>query len=85
MDETRPRLKLELIETADNCYTVIVGDVFADGLCIDEALGVVASALFRPDRILYVKTYEQQQRWRDSVGLGVEPVAAIEGPRGGRD
>lgn len=51
---------LEMFFTEEGYLTVIVDGRFADHLCLDEALGVVASALFSGRKELpYLKTYEQ--------------------------
>ena len=52
--------QLEMFFTEEGHLTVIVDGRFADHLCVDEALGVVASALFSGRKELpYLKTYEQ--------------------------
>lgn len=57
-------LHIELLEPEPGWFTVIVGDRFADKLGRDEALGVVAAALFAGTRGLpYVRTYEQWADW----------------------
>ena len=46
-------------------WTVIVDDLFAEGLGKDEALGVVASALFscKPIFVCSYEEWVQQTRW----------------------
>lgn len=57
---------LELFETEQGHFTVIVGGVFADHLGRDEALGVVASVLFAGTKgVPYLKTYEQWSWWQE--------------------
>jgi hypothetical protein len=72
-------LKIELFQTAEPGFTVIVGDRFADGLCPDEALGVVASALFGSGAPHpYLKTYEQWHAYGVRYREWKAPVALIE-------
>ncbi len=57
-------LRIELIETEPGHFTVIAGDRFADHLMRDEALGVIAAALFSGGGAApYLKTYEQWSAW----------------------
>jgi hypothetical protein len=72
-------MKIELLEVRPGDYTVIVsGQGFADRLCRDEALGVVAACLYgaKPP---YLRTYEQWVAWeikylREPI---VQPVALL--------
>ena len=55
--------------------TVIVDGRFVDHLCLDEALGVVASALFSGrDDLPYVKTYAAWDAWDKHFRRGGTPV-----------
>lgn len=58
-------LHIELIEPEQGHFTVIVGGRFADHLCRDEALGIVAAALFGGQQgpLPYLRTYEQWDYW----------------------
>lgn len=57
-------LHIELIEPEPGHFTVIVGGRFADHLCRDEALGVVAAALYAGATGLpYLRTYEEWEYW----------------------
>lgn len=71
--------RIELIDTGKG-WTVIVGGMFADHLCDDEALGVVAAAIYsnRP-RLPYVRTYAEWVDWelRFRGGDPVVPPAAL--------
>lgn len=73
-------LHIELIETgAGGGFTVIVNGQFADMLCRDEALGVIAAALFTGcKRLPYLQTYEQwdaqDRRWRENERA---PITAL--------
>lgn len=58
------------IQTDDSGCHVIVDDKWADCLGRDEALGVVASALFS-DHVLYVRTTEEHARWNERYGQKV--------------
>lgn len=63
-DAAIPGLHVEILEPEPGNFTVIVGDLFADHLCRDEALGVVAGALFcntKPPP--YLKTYSEWSLW----------------------
>jgi len=50
-------MKIELFQTLRGFYTVIVDDQFADMLTKDEALGVIASALFGSGKPIFVRSY----------------------------
>ena len=64
----------------DGSFTVIVDGKFADHLCPDEALGVVAAAIFSGfTRIPYVKSYEEWDRWERKYRCKVEPLPPIAG------
>lgn len=72
--------RIEIIPTDSNQFTVIVGGVFADRLTVDEALGVVASALFRPEKPpLYARSYEQWMRFNSKYNINppVNPIALL--------
>lgn len=56
----RTRIVIERREAND--FFVRVDDSFADHLGIDEAIGVVASALFSAGRPLFVRTYAEWAR-----------------------
>lgn len=57
--------RIELIEVAPHNWTVIVDGQFADRLCDDEALGVVAAAIYgHRDRLLYVRDYAAWVWWQ---------------------
>lgn len=63
--DNSPPLHIELFESEPGWFTVIVGDRFSDKLGRDEALGVVATALFMGQtRLPYIKTYEQWHHWQ---------------------
>lgn len=49
--------RIEILKTSIG-HTVIIDDLFADGLTKDEALGCVASALFGSGRPIFVRNYE---------------------------
>lgn len=53
------------IRVCDGWAMVRVGDLFADHLGKDEALGVVASALFSSAPPMYVRSYEEWVRWNE--------------------
>lgn len=62
-------LRLELFETDPGYFTVILGDKFADHLGRDEALAVVAGALFcNMQAPPFLHTYEQWSAWRQHYG-----------------
>lgn len=62
-------LKIEVLNIAGAGYTVIVDGLFSDQLGKDEALGVVAAALFSgASRIPYVKSYEEWARFNAMFG-----------------
>lgn len=65
------------IEEIDGLFLVRSGDKFADHLTKDEALGVVASALFSPHGPMFVRTYEQE------VAMKFMPAgrAYLQGPK----
>ena len=68
-----------------NYFTVIVDGEFASMLTVDEALGVMASALFG-ERPIFVKSYEAWVAWEKSltkIGTYKEPVALLTGSKGG--
>lgn len=72
-------LRIELFKTEEAGYTVIVNGRFADRLCPDEALGVVAAALYAgAQRIPYITSYEEwlarERRYRVN---DIEPVAGL--------
>ncbi len=57
--------RIELIETRPGDWTVIAGERFADRLCDDEALGVVAAAIYgHRQRLPYVKDYAEWVWWQ---------------------
>ncbi len=59
-----PGLRIELLEPEPGHFTVIVGQRFADHLFRDEALAVVAGALFCNTREPpFLKTYDEWARW----------------------
>lgn len=72
-------LHIELIETGPKYFTVICGERFADHLACDEALGVVAAALFGGQQHLpFLKTYVEWDQWdRLYRADGRRPVAAL--------
>ena len=73
-------LRLELIESESGFFSVIVGDRFADMLCRDEALGVIAAALFGGHgQMPYLKTYEMWTWWDRKYRSATrrEPVALL--------
>lgn len=58
------KLHVELFEPQPGHFTVIVGDKFADHLCRDEALAVVAGALYcNTSAPPFLKTYAEWARW----------------------
>lgn len=57
-------MHIELLKTSDAGYTVIVDGLFCDLLAPDEALGVVAAAIFAGvKRVPYVRSYAEWDRW----------------------
>ena len=75
-------LRIELLEPEPGHFTVVVGDRFADHLMRDEALAVVAGALFcNTHEPPFLKTYEQWARWdqryRQPEGQPFKPHAII--------
>lgn len=66
---------IEITPSVGGGFTAIVDGKFAEGLTPDEALGVVASALFGPYPI-YVRTYEEWYRWREKWQL-LKPVSGL--------
>ena len=59
-------LHIEMFETAPGQFTVILGDLFADRLGRDEALAVVAGALFCGTAAPpFVRTYECWSAWQE--------------------
>lgn len=57
-------LRIELLEPEPGTFTVIVGDLFADNLGRDEALAVVAGALFCNTKAPpFLKTYREWSFW----------------------
>lgn len=71
--------KIEILATEEHGITVIVDDKFADHLCRDEALGVVAAKLMGSEFIPYLQTFEQWHKWqlRHRCSEFVEPVAEL--------
>jgi len=70
-------MKIEVFETDPGYYTAIVDSEFADGLTKDEALGVVASALFS-SRPIFVRSYEEWVRWHEQfAGMKRETVPLL--------
>lgn len=70
---------IELFEPEPGHFTVICGGKFADRLCRDEALGVIAAALFcgaiRPP---YLHTYAEWDRWDRHYGSQTrQPITAL--------
>ena len=64
-------LHIELIESEPGNFTVIVGGLFADMLCRDEALGVIAAALFvGQTRLPYLKSYVEWDFWNRKYRAG---------------
>ena len=61
-------MRMEIIETEHNVFSVRVNDMVADRLTKDEALGVVASALFS-DQPIFEKPYKEWVEWCESVNL----------------
>lgn len=77
--------KIEILKTESQGLTVIVDDKFADYLCVDEALGCVAAALFGGmSRVPYVRTYEEWVGWqkRYDTNRFRTPIALIADQRG---
>lgn len=76
-----PKIRIELIEVEPNYFTVIVGDRFADQLCRDEALGVIAGALFcKTKEPPFLKTYAQWSAWDQRYrhnGQQFQPAALL--------
>lgn len=54
-------LNLRMIEVEEGFYSVVIGDRIANQLGFDEALGVVASAILRPNRVPYLKAYDPEK------------------------
>lgn len=78
----RPLLRLELLETEPGSFTVICDGQFADRLCRDEAMGVLAGALFcNTQRPPFLKTYAQWDAWNRRYALPTDnhraPVALL--------
>lgn len=73
--------KIEIIKTDDRGYTVIVDDLFASWLTIDEVMGCVASALFSNHlrRPMFCQNYEEWDKWhrKYSSDKPTEPVALL--------
>lgn len=71
-------LHIELIEVEHGGYTVLAGERFADHLCRDEALGVIAGLLFSGITPPYLRTYEQWAAWqRRHTRAGLQPITAL--------
>ena len=73
-------LHVELIETESGFFSVIVGDRFADMLARDEALGVIAAALFGGrGQLPYLKDYVTWDWWDRKYRSATrrEPVALL--------
>jgi hypothetical protein len=75
-------LRIELIEPEPGHFTVIVGDKFADHLGRDEALAVVAGALFcNTTAPPFLKTYREwawwDQQYRQPRGQPFKPEALL--------
>ncbi len=66
--------EIHIVKTESMGLIVHVDDRYADQLTPDEVLGVVASALYGP-RPVYVRNEAEDKAWRDSLGLGPDPVA----------
>jgi len=67
-----PPLKIRMIRTTETSYAVAVlrddGIWIANGCGFDEALGVVAAAMLRPDRTPYLRRPE----WKaDGTNFGL--------------
>lgn len=78
-------MKIELLQSdRKGDWTVIVDGIFADHLCPDEALGVVAAAIFGgfPRHHPFLKTYEQWRHFRERICRqeGLEIVGLLTGP-----
>ena len=74
-------MKIELVERRPGCFFVRIGDLFSDELGADEALGVIASALFnREAKPPYIGSYEDWFYWnkRYCPSNIQEPVALLE-------
>jgi hypothetical protein len=72
--------RIEVLKVADNDYTVIVGDVFADRLTADEALACVAWTIIQGIP-RFARSYEQWYRWMAKYGTLKTPVALLPAPR----
>ncbi|MGZ6369960.1 MAG: hypothetical protein ACXWPM_04395 [Bdellovibrionota bacterium] len=62
--------KIEILNLGKAGLTVTIDEDLADHLTIDEALGVVASALFRRigDPAIFVKTPTERGAWERKAG-----------------
>ena len=69
-------MNLELFETTPGFFTVIVNGKFADMCTRDEALGVVASALFSK-RPIFVRSYESWLKARSLYNDFKPPIALL--------
>ena len=57
--------RIEILMTGDNSYTAVVDGLFADHLIKDEALAVVAAALFSDHSLPpFVRSYESWDWWQ---------------------
>jgi hypothetical protein len=75
-------LHVELLEPEPGHFTVIVGGKFADHLCRDEALAVVAGALYcGTSAPPFLKSYSEWARWdqryRQPAGQPFKPAALL--------
>jgi hypothetical protein len=68
------RIEIELIETEStetvfSGWKVTYGDKYADGLCYDEMLGLVATITMPEDKrnLQWLRTAEQHQAWRERL------------------
>lgn len=69
-------LRCELLQT-EHGFTVICGGRFADRLCRDEALGVIAGALYSgAANAPYLKTYEQWDWFERKYARAERPAVA---------
>lgn len=54
--------RLEILATTDGFSVIVDGNRFSESLSPDEALGVAATFIFRPDNVLYIRTAEETVR-----------------------
>lgn len=75
-------LEFRVMEVQDNDFTLVIGDLIASRMAIDECLGCVASILYR-GKPTYAQTYESWvavEKARGDYGSYSEAIAQLVKP-----